>query len=177
MFNQFDVAHYEVLKNPFSVTNTAFALGLPFSKDANDPTSPPTSMFFADTIVNEAGQRQSTFEAFLPRSVSLERQGNLFICPQVAVSKIDLQASQSGTQAVGVYFQREPVAGESSFAVQLYASARQEIILCAGAMASPQILMLRFVALEKSPNISLIHLSTILVVLVLLTIFVRTISL
>lgn len=130
----------------FSATNTASSLGLPFSRDANNPTSPPISMFFADTIVDEAGQRQSTFEAFLPHHIADSRKGRLFVCPQVVVSKLDLQPSQSGTRATGVYFQREPSAKNPS-TTQFFVSVRREIILCAGAIASPQILMLRFVEL------------------------------
>lgn len=115
--------------------------------EANDPVSPPIFCSRADLALNETGQRQSTFDAFLSYDVARQRQKNLFIVPQVVVSKIDLQPSSSGTRAARVYFQRNSPASGGSSPTQFYASARQEIILYSGAIASPQVLMLRFVAL------------------------------
>ena len=118
------------------------ALGIPFQHQANDPTASPIACSRADLALDESGRRQSTFDAFLSYEVASRRQGNLFVCPNVVVSKIDLQPTETGTRAVGVYFQRD-AREDSGSTTQFYVSARHEIILCAGAIASPQVLLLR----------------------------------
>ncbi|EKM52435.1 uncharacterized protein PHACADRAFT_186585 [Phanerochaete carnosa HHB-10118-sp] len=128
-------------ENTPAVIKATSALDIPFLDEANDPSAPSTFCNRADLALNEKGQRQSTFDAFLPPEVAWKRQKNLFVVPQVVVSKLDLQPSANGTRAVGVYFQRDSITGGSS-ATQFYVSARHEIVLCSGAIASPQVLML-----------------------------------
>lgn len=125
-----------------SVIEAATSLGIPFLKTANDPESPPVACHHVDVSIDEKGRRQSTFDAFLPYELAVRRQGNLFICPDVAVSKLDVESTETGPRAVGVYFQHSRSEGGNGLK-QFHVSARKEIVVCAGAIASPQILLLR----------------------------------
>lgn len=124
--------------------DAADALGIPCVLEANDPSSPPVVCSRVDLTMDENGRRMSTFDAFLPLELAVRRKDNLHICPGVVVTKLDLQQTESGVRAAGVYFQKDPVkSGAKSGERQYYALARKEIILSAGAIVSPQILMLR----------------------------------
>ena len=92
--------------------DAASSFGIPFVPAANDPASPPISSFRGDFALDERSQRQSTHDAFLPCEIAKQRRRNLFVCPGVVASKIDLQPTENGLKAVGVYFQGEGKKGQ-----------------------------------------------------------------
>ena len=104
--------------------------------------------------MDEEGRRVSTFDAFIPVSVANKRKANLFVCTGVVASKVDLQAGPGGLQATGVYFKRDPTTGDDS--TQFHVTACREVILCAGAIVSPQLLMLRFVTTLRAYSRSML---------------------
>lgn len=96
--------------------------------------------------INEKMKRASAFDAFLPRRIVQERQ-NLTICTKTIVVALDLTETGLGPRAVGVFLEDENVtitgAGKKTKAPRWEAKARKEVILCAGAIATPQLLLLR----------------------------------
>ncbi|KAM5541494.1 hypothetical protein V8D89_004684, partial [Ganoderma adspersum] len=68
-----------------------------------------------------------------------ERKARLKICTNALVTRIEFEDSASEVRAVGVHFESSnSAAGGQGY----FAKATREIILCAGALVSPQILML-----------------------------------
>ena len=102
--------------------------------------------------VDANGHRLSSFDAFLPLKVATARH-NLDICPNTIVTSLDIQETEDGHRAVGVFIDEEVA---SSSRQPAHICARREVILCAGAIATPQILMLRCVVLanQGSGNLS-----------------------
>ncbi|KAJ7750344.1 alcohol oxidase [Mycena metata] len=114
------------------------ALGLPYSADLNDPAAPFTMCAKLDCTIDAQGHRSSTFTAFLPPKLAQERKSHLHICTGAAVTNLDFGVDSSGQQFVkGVAFQTNEVGSKVYRAL-----ARKEVILCAGAIATPQILLL-----------------------------------
>ena len=84
--------------------------------------------------------RHSTDRAFLPTKLVLERQARLKICTDTIVMRVELATESEEVRAVGVHFE----ATNSRKAWKRYfAKARREVVLCGGALGSPQVLMLR----------------------------------
>lgn len=118
------------------------ALGIPYLTDFNNPDSPSVVCSRVDLTMDERGRRHSTFDAFLPRRVASSRP-NLYICTEVLVTKLDIQQTGKGPRAVGVFFRRDSDHGEGQPMHHYRATAVREIVLCAGAIADPQLLLLR----------------------------------
>jgi choline dehydrogenase-like flavoprotein len=106
-------------------------LGVPFREDTNAP-KPASFITKLRTTVTEDGKRCAT-SSFLTGK-DLEERRNMKVCLGAVVQRIDLDAEN---QVQGVF-----VETEKDSAVTYYAKA-SEIILCGGAVASPQLLMLR----------------------------------
>lgn len=98
-----------------------------------------------DSTVNEKHQRMSAVDAFLPKEIALARK-NLTVCTGVVVSRLGFSDEQEKPHAEQVFFQAANKKSSETFSVK----AKREIILCSGALATPQILMLRYCPL--SPN-------------------------
>ncbi|KAJ7130768.1 GMC oxidoreductase [Mycena crocata] len=121
-----------------SCVDACTELGLPFSSDLNDPIAPLTHCAKLDCTIDAGGYRSSTFTAFLPQTLAEERKSRLHICTGATVTALDLELDSTGQPVVqGVAFQ----ASEAGSKVW-HARARREVILCAGAIATPQILLL-----------------------------------
>lgn len=124
----------------YSVYQAAERLGFPHIADINSPDEPACGIATMDITTNASGQRQSTMHAFLPQPVAAARKANLHICPNTIVSRLDITTG-SKPKVQGVFFQSNKNLGGQTF----NALARKEVILCAGAVTNPQILMLRYV--------------------------------
>ncbi|KAJ7460964.1 GMC oxidoreductase [Mycena galericulata] len=121
-----------------SCVEACTALGLPFSKDLNDPEAPLTLCAKLDCTIDTGGRRSSTFASFLPKELAEERKSHLHICTRAAVTALDLEVDSNGQTLVqGVAYQAEETGSQV-----WHARARKEVILCAGAIATPQILLL-----------------------------------
>jgi len=112
-------------------------LGIPGPIDTNRPEQTGAQC----TQVNVFnGQRQDTATAFLVNTEALERQ-NLTVIGYAHVSKLIFQ----GDRVTGVVFKTgnadlEELASDDY--PSKYVSARKEVVVCAGAIGSPQLLML-----------------------------------
>ncbi len=113
------------LKHPASrdFIKAGVALGLQERDDLNGAEQEGAG-FLHFTIRD--GRRHSTYDAFLR---PIEHRANLTIVTDAAVQRLALK----DRRAIGVHYRR---GGEQQFA-----SARRDIILCAGALDSPKLLM------------------------------------
>ena len=117
--------------------------GINETPDLNSPYAPAACTGSTDHVVDKRADRDSTFRAFLSPKLTQQRKSHLKICTNALATRIDFEAGTSnrGPRATGVFFE----ANDPRQAIHRYfARARREIILCAGAFASPQILMLRY---------------------------------
>jgi choline dehydrogenase len=120
-------------------------MGFKSITDANSPYAFSDGLATLDQSINRNRERSSTFSAFVPKEIALKRK-NLTICTRVAVSRLifseGLLVFSGGSQprAEGVRFQ-SVTKSDKAFS----AKARKEVIVCSGALGSPQVLMLRFV--------------------------------
>ncbi|KAI8996268.1 alcohol oxidase [Trametes punicea] len=129
--------------DPYTVTsyiNQALVrAGFHHVQDFNDPTAPAACTGLLDVVVDSSSYRHSTYRAFLPPELARERRSHLKVCTRAIVSRVQLDQSAGSVRATGVFFQSM----DANYASQEYfARARKEVILCAGALVSPQILML-----------------------------------
>ena len=93
--------------------------------------------------IDQSGQRSSTFRAFLPKEFALAHQDNLHICVNTIARKVEVADSEEdGLRATGVQLQAH---GPGSPTV--YVRAKREVIVCCGALRTPQVLMLRYALL------------------------------
>ena len=116
--------------------------GIERVKDFNDPMIPAACTGLLDVVVDSNGRRQSTYHAFFPPEVVRKRRKHLKICTRAAVNRVQLKQSGDEVRATGVFFQSMDAVRSGQ---EFFAAASREVILCAGALVSPQILMLRYV--------------------------------
>jgi choline dehydrogenase-like flavoprotein len=114
------------------------AVNIPFVDDINSPDVPSTFSGATDVTVDRNMHRISAFRAFLPLQLAQARRKNLKISTGTVATKLDFVDVDKTPRAAGVYFEAEKKGGK-----RYYARARKEIIVCGGAIYSPQILMLR----------------------------------
>ncbi|KAG6816333.1 hypothetical protein H0H93_008185 [Arthromyces matolae] len=115
------------------------SLGLPYEQDINHPETPLNVCAKLDFTLDTSGRRHSTFHAFLPPKVASARKDHLHICPGAAVTSLDVEGDAEECHVKGVTFQAATGGDKTLY----YARARREVILCAGTIANPQILLLR----------------------------------
>ena len=121
--------------------------GIEHIQDFNDPNAPAACTGTVDVIVAQSSRRQSTFWSFLPPEVAQARKQHLKICTRAFVKRIHFDLTQDDVRATGVYFaSTDPKQAGQEF----FARARKEVVVCAGALVSPQILMLRYVKTVSS---------------------------
>lgn len=109
--------------------------------DVNAPNSPAEGLATFDSTVDSNNQRVSTFDAFLPRRIAFERQNNLTICTRTIVSRIGFSSVFGNPRAKEVYFKCVDPNQEKIYSVKV----KKEVIVCSGAIGSPQVLMLRYI--------------------------------
>ncbi|KAL1937370.1 hypothetical protein VTO73DRAFT_13776 [Trametes versicolor] len=107
--------------------------------DMNNPSIPAAVIGNLDVIEDKCFRRASTYRAFLPGSLAQDRKARLKVCTNTIVMRLDVASEDGVVRARGVHIESlNPRAAEFTY----YARARREIVLCAGALGSPQILML-----------------------------------
>ncbi|KAG1809926.1 alcohol oxidase [Suillus plorans] len=113
-------------------------LGISYTDDANAPEGPCVSCAKIPVTLTSDGKRLSTFDAFLPPSITTQRQ-RLTICTDTLVTKIDFDVGGVQPVASGVFFKPyESTPKQQPF----YARAKKEIIVCCGAIETPHLLLL-----------------------------------
>ncbi|KAJ7157793.1 alcohol oxidase [Mycena filopes] len=113
------------------------SLGIPVVEDINTPESPAVTLGKLQATIDSDAYRCSTFEAFLPLKLALDRRSRLKICTGTVASSLHIEKGR----VLGVMFfeelELEPEPGR-----QFYARACKEVVVCGGAIGSPQLLML-----------------------------------
>jgi choline dehydrogenase-like flavoprotein len=128
-------------RRPCSHVEVAKSLGLPFVHDLNNPRAPINGLFNIDLMISAAGFRQSTYSAYLPKPLALERMSRLTICSGVVASKLDV--GEDGVVR-GVHVIDHLARGTSR---EYYVKANREVVVCCGSIYTPQLLLLRYVGL------------------------------
>ncbi|KAF8055869.1 alcohol oxidase [Lyophyllum atratum] len=120
--------------------NAAASLGIPSVDDFNIPSTPSVSCSTLDVVIDRNMRRSSTFHSFLPSAVANSRKKHLKICANTLVAQILFDRSEDGSpRATGVKFASSDLKAPGSYH---FAQAREEIILCSGALGTPQLLLL-----------------------------------
>ena len=110
-------------------------LGVPPLEAFVDPNSPTCFGIYQRRCLNAAGRRSSTYHAFLPKTLVRQRE-NLTICLGAHVQQIQFSHDNS-MRATGLLVEGD---NHKFYTVR----ANHEIILCAGAIVTPQLLLLRY---------------------------------
>lgn len=127
--------------NDIRIIKASEALGIPYVEDLNSPLHPTYGCAKMHFAVDAKGYRSSTLEAFLPKYLAIARMRHLHVCTNAAVTKICMESDEKDTPtARGVYVQTAKSKGPRPCLVR----ARKEVILSAGPIGSPQVLMLRY---------------------------------
>lgn len=91
--------------------------------------------------IDSKGRRSSTLSAFLPSHLAKERKERLHICTRTAVVRIGIIGETAGDLAAeGVWIQN----ANNPLDTPRFIRAKREVIVSAGPIGSPQILMLRY---------------------------------
>jgi len=110
-------------------------LGVPSAGSYTDPEHPSCFGMSPRFSVDSAGRRHTAYHAFLPKHLVRERN-NLTICLNATVQRILFSDTTENLKATGLLVENEK---RRKFIVR----AKHEIILCAGAIVTPQLLLLR----------------------------------
>ncbi|KAJ7192269.1 alcohol oxidase [Mycena pura] len=116
------------------VRDAAIALGFADVRDLNSSTVPVDVCATLDAAIDESMRRVSSYHAFLPAQAAQERRERLKVCTNAVATRIDFDANV----AVGVVFEPTDETKVQTF----YARARKEVVVCCGALGSPQLLLL-----------------------------------
>ncbi|KAJ3880591.1 GMC oxidoreductase [Lentinula edodes] len=121
-----------------SKRSSSILFNIPRVSMANDTSSPNVACTPQDATIDSNGHRCSTEVAFLPKTLVSNRK-NLSICTGAIVTALDIRQGEDGhLRAVGVRF--SPDSGHLDHKYSAFAI--REVILCAGAIVSPQLLLL-----------------------------------
>jgi len=113
--------------------NACQEVGIPYNPDLNTPRGTEGCTQFT-TFIDANGRRSSAATAYLPDSV--QRRPNLTIGINVMVDRIIFDTTGTRPKAIAVEIQNKK--GGQKY----YAAAKQRVVLCGGAINSPQTLKL-----------------------------------
>ncbi|KDQ11059.1 hypothetical protein BOTBODRAFT_35593 [Botryobasidium botryosum FD-172 SS1] len=131
-------------KSSEKALDAAKSLGFHSVNDINAPNVPIVGVSPISIMHDEKSRRSSMADAFLPTALAIKRKNRLKICTGSIVTSIGLEpVPGGGCRAAGVFIEGE------AFGKTFYARARKEIILCCGAIGSPQLLMLSGIGPKK----------------------------
>ncbi|TGO17295.1 hypothetical protein BTUL_0019g00850 [Botrytis tulipae] len=125
-------------------TDCAKSIGFIAIPDCNAPDAPPEGVATLSLTLSKRRERVSSFEAFLPKKIALERQ-NLTICTNALVSSIVFTQGNGLPRTEKILFKSSDRKSESTYSVRV----NKEVIVCSGAIGSPQVLMLRKKTINK----------------------------
>ncbi|KAF7931558.1 uncharacterized protein EAE98_004294 [Botrytis deweyae] len=126
-------------------SNAAKALGFIQIDDPNTPDAMVDGLTTVYSTVNEQRQRVSTFDAFLPRDIALEREKHLTICTNTILSRIAFSKEDGVPRPDMVFFKLANSKSDKTYS----AKVKREVIVCSGALGSPQVLMLSGIGPQK----------------------------
>ncbi|KAF8531934.1 alcohol oxidase [Gautieria morchelliformis] len=113
---------------------SCFNLGIPFNPDVNSAEAGTLGVTKVLTYINSSGTRVTTQSAYL--SPEVMKRPNLKVAVHATVARILVEAIGESKKAVGVEFARE------KDGPRCRVRATQQVVLAAGAIHSPHILML-----------------------------------
>ncbi|KAK4248229.1 alcohol oxidase [Corynascus novoguineensis] len=116
----------------------AKAVGLPFVMDGNDPKAPAQGNVQLDATIDSRGQRLSSYKAWLNSRIATERRSHLSVCTRVVASKLVVDKGSTRVKSVQI----QPVDSTSKGERDYIVNVRREVILCSGALCTPQLLQL-----------------------------------
>jgi choline dehydrogenase len=119
--------HISRQRSPRSLTAAWLAAARECGYPATQPNAPAPEGFCETIVTQRRGARHSSADAYLKPAMS---RNNLTLLTEATATRIVFD----GTRAVGVEYQR---AGHTAVV-----HARREVVLCGGAINSPQLLML-----------------------------------
>lgn len=122
-----------VLPGAQAFVDAAVAAGIPAGDYNGHARGGPDGVVSLLQTTTKAGRRSSTYHAFLEGET--EQRPNLTIIPKAHVTRLVLDGAAGSLRATGVEFLGDDGARHT-------VSARSEVVLSAGAVGSPQILML-----------------------------------
>ncbi|KAF8161753.1 alcohol oxidase [Mycena galopus ATCC 62051] len=131
LINQTANLFFDIHRN---VRTAAAALGFENVTDFNDPDVPVDVCAMLDEAIDENMRRVSAYNAFLPAELAHDRRDRLKICTKTVATRIEFEEGV----AVGVIFESSNKTVPGTF----YARARKEVVVCSGAIGSPQLLLL-----------------------------------
>ncbi|KAG7091758.1 hypothetical protein E1B28_008159 [Marasmius oreades] len=120
------------------------SLGLPYIEDLNSPYEPAHGFAKLHFCVNKDGSRASTSATFLPQQLVKTRSKHLHVCLNTVVHRIQIGAEKEKPRTEGVWIQ----ASDGSGSPRLI-HTKNEVILAAGTITSPQVLLLSGIGPEK----------------------------
>jgi choline dehydrogenase-like flavoprotein len=121
----------------FSIDEAVENLGSRSGDDLNSPTALAIGSFTLDAAIDKHGRRISALSAYLSKRVVSKRCDRLTICTGAAASHLELD-TRSGL-ATGVYIRPSSSKRPQK---EFFIKARKEIIICSGAIRTPQLLLL-----------------------------------
>lgn len=98
-----------------SFTDCAKELGFSYIPDTNIPTAPPDGIATLYCTVNSKKQRVSTFHAFLPKEIALQRKNNLTICTSTLTCRVGFSQKDEKPRANEVFFKSVDPKSEKIF--------------------------------------------------------------
>ncbi|KAL6874468.1 alcohol oxidase [Trichoderma longibrachiatum] len=110
-------------------------LGFPVYDDCNNPAADAQGYFSLDHTITASGLRISAHQAWLNKDVATARKAHLTVCTGVTGNKLDIDPLTR--RVVGVRIHRNGKTGNGDYHVRV----RREVVLCAGALGTPPILM------------------------------------
>ncbi|PHH90437.1 hypothetical protein CDD83_3645 [Cordyceps sp. RAO-2017] len=110
-------------------------VGLSLERDCNDPNSPAMGYFDMDTAIDGKGQRVSALSAYLSKAVALARRHRLTVCTGVVASRLEIDEKKGLVRGVHI----RSATGPSR---DYYVAAKREVIVCSGAIGTPQVLLM-----------------------------------
>ncbi|KAL4073995.1 alcohol oxidase [Scleroderma citrinum] len=115
-------------------------LGFPHNPDVNDPDNIPVGWVRFPITRDANGHRISTARAFLSPGVLATRHANLHVCPNTIVERLVLEKEGDDLIARSVIVGPTDMKVGSEITKEV--RIRGEVVLCAGAFGSPQVLLL-----------------------------------
>ncbi|TBU36546.1 alcohol oxidase [Dichomitus squalens] len=132
---QFGTPQY---RSVFLVQRALEDIGICTYPDLNSPEMPSAAQGTLDVTQDDSYHRHSTNRAFLPPQLIRERHDRLKICAETLVTRVALCTEGDEVRAVGVHFE---ATNPRKAWKRYFAKVRREVVLCSGALGSPQILM------------------------------------
>ncbi|KAK4163797.1 hypothetical protein QBC43DRAFT_56334 [Cladorrhinum sp. PSN259] len=111
-------------------------VGLKVVEDVNDPLAPSSGCFKMEHTVDERGMRASAYRVWLPKEVVSARK-NLDICTGAVVKR--LVFDEDGKRVTALRVMSVTKGGKRE---EVEVKVKKEVVVCAGALCTPQLLML-----------------------------------